>query len=133
VVGVSLFVPCEEAMVVSPSDSESLVAPGLVSLFVPCEESIVMSSSGSGSVGRSVSVFFVLGGVLFWGGICFGFDKLFKRVSVSSLLYPVLDLKEAEEDNELEESKEGGESNRSRESSFLLPDFDFKMLEDSFF
>jgi hypothetical protein len=54
VVGVSLFVPCEEAMVVSPSDSEPLVAPGLVSLFVPCEESIVMSSSGSGSVGRSV-------------------------------------------------------------------------------
>jgi hypothetical protein len=65
VVGLSLFVPCEEALVVSLSDSESLVAPGLASLFVPCEEAIVMSSSGSGSVGRSVSVFFVLGGVLF--------------------------------------------------------------------
>jgi hypothetical protein len=65
-VGVSLLVPCEEAMVVSSSDSESLVAPGLVSLFVPCVESIMMSSSGSGSVGRSVSVVFVLGGVLFW-------------------------------------------------------------------
>jgi hypothetical protein len=48
VVGVSLFVPCEEAMVVSLSDSESLVSPGLVSLSVPCEEAIVMSSSGSG-------------------------------------------------------------------------------------
>jgi hypothetical protein len=133
VVGVSLFVPCEEAMVVSSSDSELLVAPGLVSLFVPCEESIVMSSSGSGLVGRSVSVFFVLGGVLFWGSVCFGFGKLFKRASVSSLLYPVLDLEETEEDDELEETVESDESVRNRGSSFLLPDFDFKMLEDSYF
>jgi hypothetical protein len=121
-------------MVVSSSDFASLVAPGLVSLFVPCGEAIVMSSSGSGLVGRSVSVvFFVLGGVLFWGSVCFGFDRLFKRASVLSLLYPVLDLEETEEDDELEESEEGGESDRSRGSSFLLPDFEFKMLEDSFF
>jgi hypothetical protein len=120
-------------MVVSSSDSESLVAPGLVSLIVPCEESIVMSSSGSGSVGRSVSVFFVLGGGLFWGSVCFGFDKLFKRASVSSLLYPVLGLEETEESDGLEESEESDESGRRRRSSFLLPDFDFKMLEDSFF
>jgi hypothetical protein len=45
-----------------------------------------MSSSGSGSVGRSVSVFSVLGGVLFWGSVCFGFGKLFKRTTVSPLL-----------------------------------------------
>jgi hypothetical protein len=133
VVGVSLFVPCEEDMVVSLSDSDSLVAPGLVSLIVPCEESIVMSSSGSGPVGRPVSVFFVLGGVLFRGSVCSGFDKLFKRASVSSLLYPVLDLEETEESDELEESEESDESGRRRGSSFLLPDFDFKMLEDSFF
>jgi hypothetical protein len=73
---------------VSSSDSESLVALGLASLIIPCEESIVMSSSGSGLVDRPVSVFCVLGGALFWGGVCFGFDKLFKRASVSSLLYP---------------------------------------------
>jgi hypothetical protein len=133
VVGVSLFVPCEEALVVSSSDSESLVAPGLASLFVPCEEVIVMSSSGSGTVGGSVSVFFVLGGVLFCGGVCFGFGKFLKRTSVSPLLYPVLDLEDTEESDELEESEEGSESDRSRGSSFLLPDFDFKMLEDSFF
>jgi hypothetical protein len=60
VVGLSLFVPCEEVMVVASSDSESLVAPYVASLFVPCEEAIVMSSSGSGLVGGSVSVFFVL-------------------------------------------------------------------------
>jgi hypothetical protein len=78
--------------VVLSSDSESLVALGLVSLIVPCEESIMMSSSGSGTVGGSVSVVFVLGGVLFCGGVCFGFDKFFKRTSVSPLLYPVLDL-----------------------------------------
>jgi hypothetical protein len=133
VVGVSLFVPCEEAMVVSSSESESLVSPGLASLFVPCEEAIVMSSSGSGSVGRSVSVFFVLGGVLFCGGVRFGFGKFFKRTSVSPLLYPVLDLEETEEADELEEAAEADESDRSRGSSFLLPDFDFKMVEDSFF
>jgi hypothetical protein len=133
VMGLSLFVPCEESMVVSSSDSESLVSPGLASLFVPCEEAIVMSSSGSGSVDRSVSVFFVLGGVLFWGGVCFGFDRLLKRASVSSLLCPVLDLEESEEDDELEEGEEDDESDRRRGSSFLLPDFDFKMLEDSFF
>jgi hypothetical protein len=118
---------------VSSSDSESLLAPGLVSLVVSCEEAIVMSSSGSGSVGRSVSVFFVLGGVLFWGSVCFGFDKLFKRASVLSLLYPVLDLEKTAEDDEMEEGEEAGESDRCRGSSFLLPDFDFKMLEDSFF
>jgi hypothetical protein len=92
VVGVSLFVLCEEAMVVSSSDSESLVALGSVSWIIPCEEFIVISSSGSGTVGGSVSVFFVLGGVLFCGGICFGFGKFFKRATVSPLLYPVLDL-----------------------------------------
>jgi hypothetical protein len=70
---------------------------------------------------------------LFWGGVCFGFDKLFKRVSVSSLLYPVLDLEETKESDELEESEGGGESERSRGSFFLLPDFEFKMLEDSLF
>jgi hypothetical protein len=133
VVGVSLFVPCEEAMVVSSSDSESLVALGLVSLIVPCEESIVMSSSGSGSADRSVSVFFVFGRVLFWGGVCFGFDKLLKRASVPSLLYPVLGLEKTVEANELEETVEADESDRDTASSFLLPDFDFKMLEDSFF
>jgi hypothetical protein len=47
-----------------------------------------------------------------------------KRASVSSLLCPVLDL---------EESEEADESVRDRASSSLLPDFDFKMLEDSFF
>jgi hypothetical protein len=133
VVGLSLFVPCEEAMVMPLSESESLVAPGLASLFVPCEEAIVMSSSGSDSVGRSVSVFFVLGGVLFWGTVCFGLGKLFKRTTVSPLLYPVLDLEETVEDDELEEIVEADESVRDRTSSSLLPDFDFKMLEDSFF
>jgi hypothetical protein len=59
VVGLSLFVPCEEAVVVSSSVSESLVAPGLASLFVPCEEAIVMSSSGSGFVVAFVSVLVV--------------------------------------------------------------------------
>jgi hypothetical protein len=38
VVGLSLFVPCEEVMVVLSSEFESLVSPGLASLFVPCEE-----------------------------------------------------------------------------------------------
>jgi hypothetical protein len=74
-----------------------------------------------------------VGGVLFWGSVCFGFDKLFKRASVLSLLYPVLDLEETEEDDELEEGEEADESVRDRASSFLLPDFDFKMLEDSYF
>jgi hypothetical protein len=120
-------------MVVLSSDSESLVAPGLASLFIPCEEAIVISSSGSGLVGRSVSVFFLLGGVLVCGGVCFGFGKFFKRTAVSPLLYPMLDLKETVEDDELEEAVESDESNRRRGSSFLLPDFDFKMLEDSFF
>jgi hypothetical protein len=69
--------------VVLSSDSESLVAPGLVSLDVPCWGSIMMSSSGSGTVGGSVIVVFVLEGVLFCGGACFGFGKLFKRTSVS--------------------------------------------------
>jgi hypothetical protein len=59
------------------SESESLVAPGLASLFVPCEEAIVMSSSGSDLVGRSVSVFFVLGG--------FCFEVAFVSVLVSCL------------------------------------------------
>jgi hypothetical protein len=77
VVGLSLFVPCEEVMVVSSSDSESLVAPGLAALFVPCEEAIVISSSGSGLVGRSVSVFFYLEG--------FCFDVAFVLVLVSFL------------------------------------------------
>jgi hypothetical protein len=127
VVGLSLFVPCEEAMVVSSSESKSLVSPDVASLYVPCEEAIMMSSSGS------VSMFFVLGGVLFCGGVCFGFGKFFKRTSLSPLLYPVLDLEETEEADELEESAESDESDRRRGSSFLLPDFDFKMLEDSFF
>jgi hypothetical protein len=39
-----------------------------------------MSSSGSDSVGRSVSMFFVLGGVVFWGTVCFGFGNPFKRL-----------------------------------------------------
>jgi hypothetical protein len=124
VLGLSLFVPCEEAIVMSSSESESMVAPGLASLFIPCEEAIVMSSSGSDLVGRSVSVFYVLGRVLFWGSVCSGFGKLFKRTSVSPLLYPLLDL---------EETVEADESVKDRASSFLLPDFDFKMLEDSFF
>jgi hypothetical protein len=47
---------------------------------------------------------------------------------VSPLLYPVL-----EEADEVKESEEANESDRDRASSFLLPDFDFKMLEDSFF
>jgi hypothetical protein len=111
----------------------SLVAPGLASLFVLCEEAIVMSSSRSDLVGRSVSVFFVLGGVLFWGTVCFGFGNPFKRTSVSPLLYPLLDLEETVEADELEETVEADESVRDRTSSFLLPDFDFKMLEDSFF
>jgi hypothetical protein len=125
VVGLSLFVPCEEAMVVPSSESESLVSPGLASLFVPCEEAIVMSSSGSGLVGMSVSVFFVLGGVLFWGSACFGFGKLFKRTTVLPLLYLLLDLEEAVETDELEEAVEADEPVRGRASSFLLPDFDF--------
>jgi hypothetical protein len=133
VVGLSLFVPCGEAMVVSSSESELLVSPGLASLFVPCEEAIVMSSSGSGSVGRSVTVFFVPGGVLFWGSVCFGFGKLFKRTTVSLILYPLLDLEETLKADELEETVVANESVRSRASSFLLSDFDFKMLEDSFF
>jgi hypothetical protein len=33
----------------------------------------------------------------------------------------------------LEESEESDESDRRRGSSFLLPDFEFKMLEDSLF
>jgi hypothetical protein len=78
-------------------------------------------------------VYFVLGGVLFCGGVCFGFGKFSKRTTVLPLLYPVLDLEETEEDDELEEAVEANESDRSRGSSFLLPDFDFKMLEDSFF
>jgi hypothetical protein len=45
----------------------------------------------------------------------------------------VLDLEETEEANELEESEEADESDRRRGSSFLLHDFDFKMLEESFF
>jgi hypothetical protein len=84
-------------------------------------------------VGRSVSVFFVLGGVLFLGSVCFGFGKLFKKTTVSPLLYPVLDLEETVEDDEVEETVESDESVRNSASSFLLPDFDFKMLEDSFF
>jgi hypothetical protein len=52
---------------------------------------------------------------------------------VLPLLYPVLDLEETVEDDELEETVESDESNRNRGSSFLLPDFDFKMLEDSSF
>jgi hypothetical protein len=50
--------------------SDGLVAPDLASLFVPCEGGIVMSSSESEPVSRSVSVFFVLGEVLFWGNVC---------------------------------------------------------------
>jgi hypothetical protein len=92
-----------------------------------------MSSSGPGLVGRSVSVFFLLGGVLFYGGVCFGFGKSFKRTAVSPLLYPMLDLEETVGDDELEEAVESNESDGRRGSSFLLPDFDMKMLEDSFF
>jgi hypothetical protein len=113
---------------VSPSDSESLVAPGFVSLIVPYGGSIMMSSSGFGTVGGSVFVVVVLGGVLFCGGACLGFSKLLKITSVLPLLYPVL-----EGANELEETEESDDSGRRMGSSFLLPDFDFKMLEDSFF
>ena len=53
------------------------------------------------TVGGSVFMVFVLGGVLFCGGACFGFGKLLKRTSVSPLLYPVLEgadeVKESEE------------------------------------
>jgi hypothetical protein len=104
--------------------SDRLVAPDLASLFVPCEGAIVMSSSESESVSRSVFVFFVLGEVLFWGKVCFVFGNPFKRTSVSPLSYPLPDL---------EETVEADESVRDRASSSLLPDFDFKMLEDSFF
>jgi hypothetical protein len=45
----------------------------------------------------------------------------------------LLDLEETVEDDELEETVESNEFVRNRASSFLLPDFDFKMLEDSFF
>jgi hypothetical protein len=114
-------------MVVSSSDSEWLVAPGLVSLIVPCGGSIMMSSSGFDTVGGSVFVDFVLEGFFFCGGACFGFGKLFKRTSVSPLLYPML-----EGPDEVKESEEASESARDRASSFLLPDFDFKMLEESF-
>jgi hypothetical protein len=127
-VGVALFVPCEEAMVVSSSYSESLVAPGLDALIVPCGGSILLSSSGFGAVDGAVVVGVVLGGVLFCGGACFGFGKLLKITSVSPLLYPVL-----EGADELEETEESDDSGRRMGSSFLLPDFDFKMLEDSFF
>jgi hypothetical protein len=44
-----------------------------------------MSSSESELVGGSVSMFFVLGGGLFWGIVCFGFGNPFKRTSVSPL------------------------------------------------
>jgi hypothetical protein len=100
--GVALFVPCEEAMVVSSSYSEALIAPGLVAFIVPCGGSILMSSSGFGAVDGAVSV--------------------------SPLLYPVL-----EGADELEETEESDDSGRRMGSSYLLPDFDFKMLEDSFF
>jgi hypothetical protein len=109
--------------VVIDAVSDGLVAPYLASLFVPCEGAIVMSSSESESVSGSVSVFFVLGEVLFWGNICFGFGNPFNRTSVSPLSYSVPDL---------EETVEADESVRDRASSSLLPDFDFKMLEDSF-
>jgi hypothetical protein len=69
-------------------------------------------------------VFFVLGEVLFWGNVCFVFDKPFNGPSVSPLSYPFPDL---------EETLEANESIRDRASSSLLPVFDFKMLEDSFF
>jgi hypothetical protein len=78
-------------MVVLSSDSESLVAPGLVALIVPCGGSILMSSSGFGAVDGAVFVGVVLGGVLVCGGACFGLGKLIKRTSVSPLLYPVLE------------------------------------------
>jgi hypothetical protein len=69
-------------------------------------------------------VFFVLGEVLSWGNICFVFGSPFKGTSVSPLSYPLPDL---------EETVEADESVRDRASSSLLPHFDFKMLEDSFF
>jgi hypothetical protein len=75
-----------------------------------------MSSSGFGTVGGSVFVVFVLGGVLFFGGTCFGFGKLLKRTSVLPLLYPVL-----EGADEEKESEEADESVRDKASSFLLP------------
>jgi hypothetical protein len=104
--------------------SNGLVAPDLAFLFVPCEGAIVMSSSESELVSRSVSVFSVLGEVLFWGNVCFVFGNPFKRTSVSPLSYPLPDL---------EETVEADESVRDRESSSLVPVFDFKMLEYSFF
>jgi hypothetical protein len=115
-------------MVVSSSFSESLVAPGLDALIDPCGGSILLSSSRFGAVDGAVVVGVVLGGVLFCGGACFGFVKLLKITSVSPLLYPVL-----EGADELEETEESEDSGRRMGSSFLLPDFDFKMLEDSFF
>jgi hypothetical protein len=92
-----------DLVVLGLEESSSWRVVGL-SLFVPCE-----SSSGTGLVGRYVSVFLVLGGVLFWGSVCFGFGKLFKRTTVTPLLYPVLDLEETVEDDELEETVESEE------------------------
>jgi hypothetical protein len=112
----------EEVAIVTVSDG--LVAPDLASLFVPCEEAIMMSSSEFEPVSRSVPVFFVLREVLFWGNVWFVFGKPFNRPSVSPLSYPLPDL---------EETVEANESVRDRVSSSLLPVFDFKMLEDSFF
>jgi hypothetical protein len=110
--------------VVIDAVSDGLVAPDLASLSVPCEGAIVMSSSESELVSRPVSVFFVLGEILFWGNVCFVFGNPFKITSVSPLSYPLPDL---------EETVEANESIRDRASSSLLPNFDFKMLEDSFF
>jgi hypothetical protein len=61
---------------------------------------------------------------LFWGNVCFVFGKSFNRFSVSPLSYSLPDL---------EETVEADESVRGKALSSLLPDFDFKMLEDSFF
>jgi hypothetical protein len=69
-------------------------------------------------------VHFNIGEVLFWGNVCFVFGNPFKRTSVSPLSYPLPDL---------EETVEADKSVRDRASSSLLPDFDFKMLEDSFY
>jgi hypothetical protein len=63
--------------VVIDAVSDGLVAPDLACLFVPCEGAIVMSLSESELVSRSVSVFFVLGEVLFWGNVCFVFGNPF--------------------------------------------------------
>jgi hypothetical protein len=88
----------EEVVIYAVSDD--LVAPDLASLFVPCEEAIMMLSTDSESLERSFSELFVLGEVLFWGNICFVFGKYFNRASVSPLSYRLPGLEETVEADE---------------------------------